>query len=82
MKVMIVKELMTGDVSPVAMFSLLARKAEMHSFPTMYIMGGRLVEMSQNRDFLKEVPKNSAFEGNNPGSPNFRGEQHPKFFKF
>ena len=32
-----------------------ARKAEMHSFPTMCIMGGvRLVEMGQNSDFLKK----------------------------
>jgi len=36
-------------------FSPGARKAEMHSFPTMYIMGEvRLVEMGQNSDFLKK----------------------------
>ena len=36
-------------------FSLLAWKAEIHSFPTMYIIGGvRLVEMGQNSDFLKK----------------------------
>ena len=63
-------------------FSLLARKAEMHSFPTMYIMGGRLVEMGQNGDFLKKVHKNSVCEGHNPGSPDFGEVQHPKFLNF
>ena len=60
-------------------FSLLARKAEMHSFPTMYIMGGRLVEMGQNGDFLKKVPKNSDFEGHNSGSHDLF---HGSFEKF
>ena len=50
-----------------------ARKTEMHSFPTMYIMGGvRLVEMGQNSDCLKKSDlKNSDFEGHNSGSPDF-----------
>ena len=30
-------------------------KREIHSFPTMYIMGEGVVEMGQNNDFLKKL---------------------------
>merc|ERR1712105_289125 len=41
-------------------------------------MGGHLVKIGQNDDFLKKkkVPKND-FEGHKSGSPVFRGVQHP-----
>ena len=50
-----VTKILTAYSSKKTYFRPGARKTEIHSFPTMYIMGGvRLVEMGQNSDCLKK----------------------------
>ena len=59
-------------------------KAEIHSFPTMYIIGGG--KWGRNGSKLrfseKKWSKNSFFEGHKSGSTDFGGVWHPYFWRY
>ena len=59
-------------------------KAEIHSFPTMYIIGGGKWGRngSKLRFSQKKWPKNSFFEGHKSGSTDFGGVWHPYFWRY
>ena len=59
-------------------------KREIHSFPTMYIMGGGkwCRNGSKLRFSQKKWPKNSFFEGHKSGSTDFGGVWHPYFWRY
>ena len=57
---------------------------EIHSFPTMYIIGGGKWGRngSKLRFSQKKWPKNSFFEGHKSGSTDFGGVWHPYFWRY
>ena len=59
-------------------------KREIHSFPTMYIIGGG--KWGRNGSKLrfseKKWSKNSFFEGHKSGSTDFGGVWHPYFWRY
>ena len=59
-------------------------KREIHSFPTMYIMGGGkwCRNGSKLRFSQKKWPKNSFLEWHKSGSTDFGGVWHPYFWRY